>query len=357
MDAEAGRRGESAQGATRIRALRLDGDGPASRDAQVELVGRDHWKDTLARATLVLLDAKDTPIAAASLDHEFRVEGEVYDAPKMAVPLRGPMAGAGDLRIAVGLRTTVVGAPMGSTWGRFLDGSSPYPVELLLAGDEPAAWRRGLAALDYEMGMTRAMRRSVDPDSARIDEAGWGAIHRIVRPHGGRLAALFPGARAAGPRELARLCLLAGYSGDDRLAGPLRPLLDDPDGAVRDAAAIGLGLLGHDDVKARLDAIVARPADESASDAAHAGRGEACARASSIAEGGTSCAPHRPHADRMRFASRTDFLRPGRSLRHADWRPSRPGPGRALRPRRRPDFRPEYGFARETMYQDSRRRP
>ena len=166
-------------------------------------------------------------IAAASLDHEFRVEGEIHDAPGLAVPLRGPATGAGDLRVVVGLRTMVVGAPMGSTWGRFLDGSSPYPVELLLAGDEPAAWRRGLAALDYEMGMTRALRRGDDPGFAVIDEAAWGEIHRIVRPHGGRLAGLFPGAGGrparAGPALPAGRLLGRQSAGRAVTPAPRRP--------------------------------------------------------------------------------------------------------------------------------------
>ncbi len=59
--------------------------------------------------------------------------------------------------------------------------------------------------------------------------------------------------------HLARLCLLAGYSGDERLVEPLKARLDHPDDAVRDAAATGLGLLGNSAGRARLEAIIARP--------------------------------------------------------------------------------------------------
>jgi HEAT repeat protein len=97
-------------------------------------------------------------------------------------------------------------------------------------------------------------------------------IRQLVRPHGDRLVALFPKAEEAGPRELARLCLLAGYSGDERLAAPLKPRLDHPDDAVRDAAAIGLGFLGQGDGRARLESIVARPEPSDAAAKAEANR-------------------------------------------------------------------------------------
>jgi HEAT repeat protein len=140
-----------------------------------------------------------------------------------------------------------------------MDRTSPYPIESLLAGDDPEVWRRGLAVLDYEAGMGSARRSIVDSDDPTFDEKTWGDIHRVLRPHSDRLAALFPRAAEAGPHELARLCLLAGWSGDDRLVEPLKARLDHPDDMVRDAAATGLGLLGNSDGRARLEAIIARP--------------------------------------------------------------------------------------------------
>jgi WD40-like Beta Propeller Repeat len=243
---------------TRLRTLRFGDDGRGALNATFELVSRHHWKDLVAKATLVLLD-DDVPVAVGSLEHSYRVKSEIYDAPNLAVPLQGQTVRAGAARVVVGVQTVTVGAPMGSLWGMFMDTTSPYPIESLLAGDDPEVWRRGLAVLDSEVGRALTRENMGNWDDPTIDEKTWGEIHRLVRPQGDRLAALFPKAADAGPRELARLCLLAGYSGDERLVGPLQARLEHPDDMVRDAAATGLGLLGNSDGRARLEAIIARP--------------------------------------------------------------------------------------------------
>ena len=182
----------------------------------------------MAKATLVLLDEQDVPVAIGSVEHRYRVERDVYDAANLAIPLRGRTAKAGAVRGVAGVQTVTIGGPMGSFWGMYMHTKSPYPIESLLAGDDPQVWRRGLAVLDDEAG-TSSLRRNIhNPDDPTIDQKTWGAIHRALRPHSDRLAALFPKAAEAGPRLLARLCLLAGYSGDERLVEPLKARLDAP---------------------------------------------------------------------------------------------------------------------------------
>jgi hypothetical protein len=262
---------------TRLRTIHFGDDGQGALNATLELVSRHHWKDLVAKVTLVLLDDKDVPVGVGSLEHGYRVKSDIYDAANLAVPLQGRTARAGAARVVAGAQTVTVGGPMGSRWGMYMDATSPYPVESLLTGEDPEVWRRGLAVLDNAIGGRR--RGFVhDPDDPTIDEKTWGAIHRIIRPHGDRLAALFPNAEEAGPRELARLCLLAGYSGDDRLVGALKLRLDHQDDMVRDAAATGLGLLGNSAGKARLEAIIARPDPAAAADKSEADQRKAEAR-------------------------------------------------------------------------------
>ena len=232
---------------------------PRSPSHTLELVSRDYWKDLLAKATLVLLDEQDVPVAIGSVEHRYRVERDVYDDANLSIPLRERTAKAGAVKGVAGVQTVTIGGPMGSFWGMYMNTESPYPIESLLAGDDPQVWRRGLAVLDDEAG-TSSLRRNVhNRDNPTIDQKTWGAIHRALRPHSDHLAPLFPRAAEAGPRILARLCLLAGYSGDQRLVEPLKARLDAQDDAVRDAAATGLGLLGNRDGRARLEAIIARP--------------------------------------------------------------------------------------------------
>jgi WD40-like Beta Propeller Repeat len=259
---------------TRLRTLRFGDDGQGSLITTLELVSRHRWKDLVAKVTLVLLDDKDVPVAVASLEHRYRVKSNIYDAPNLAIPLQGRATRAGAARVVAGVQTVTVGGPMGSKWGMFIDVTSPFPIESLLAGDDPEVWRRGLAVLDYAIGRELHYRYA---DDLVLNKKTWGEIHRILRPNSDRLAALFPKAAQAGPRELARLCLLAGYSGDGRLVGPLKARLDHPDDTVRDAAATGLGLLGNIDGRARLEAIIARPdpADQAAKFEADQRRAEA----------------------------------------------------------------------------------
>jgi WD40-like Beta Propeller Repeat len=263
---------------TRLRTLQFADNGQGALGATLELVSRDHWKDLVAKATLVLLDDKDAPVAVGSLEHGYRVERDVYDAANLPIPLRGRTARAGAVRGVAGVRTVTIGVPMGSRWGMYVNTKSPYPIESLLAGDDPQVWCRGLAVLDDEAGTSSSRRRIHNRDDPTIDQKTWRAIHRVLRPHSDRLAALFPKAPEAGPRVLARLCLLAGYSGDERLVEPLKARLDHPDEAVRDAAATGLGLLGNSDGRARLEAIIARPDSSDAAAKSEADQRKAEAR-------------------------------------------------------------------------------
>ncbi len=234
---------------TSVRAVKLRRDASAAVVAEVEFVGRDHWTERAASATVVLLDDADVPIAGGTIDRKIHVEGEV-------VPVRAGLglgrAGREPKWMLVGLRSVLVGMPMGSKWGMMLSRNSAHPVGLLLEGDDSQVWRRGLAALNDEArGSARRVAR--DRDGARLRQAR-GDARRAIKPHVGRLASLFP--RANDPAGLPLLCRLAGYSGDDRFVEPMRRLLDHPSDDVRDGAAIGLGLLGDASVAPRLRAIL-----------------------------------------------------------------------------------------------------
>lgn len=252
-------RGDMSAGTTRVRSFQSRANADGLVDAAIEVVSRNAWKELAMKTTVVLLDDHGVPIAAGNVAREFRVYQDVYDAADVPVPLQGFAPQGRVSRAVIGAQTVVVGAPMGSLWGRLGSGETPYPIESLLGGDDPEVWRRGVAALDSAVNVeSRRGNRRAD-GSADLDEKSWGAIHRILRPHAARLAALVPKARTAGPGELARLCLLLGYAGDPQLIEPLKAQVEHPDDRVRDAAAIGLGLLGDRSSRNRLESIVARP--------------------------------------------------------------------------------------------------
>ena len=142
----------------------------------------------MAKATLVLLDEQDVPVAVGSVEHRYRVEGDVYAAANLAIPLRGRTAKTGAVRGIAGMQTVTIGGPMGSSWGMYMHTKSPYPIESLLAGDDPQVWRRGLAVLDDEAGTSSLRRHIHNPDDPTIDQKTWGAIHRALRPHSDHLA-------------------------------------------------------------------------------------------------------------------------------------------------------------------------
>jgi hypothetical protein len=254
---------------TRVRTLRLRDDDRGGLAATIELISQDHWKMLQATVTLVLLDANDVPVAAGVVEQEFKVEQAIFDSPDLAIPLHGLTARGAAARVLVEAQAVTIGAPLGSLWGRFGDSRPQYPVSLLLAGEDPAVWGRGLAALNDPIA--RAIQRSGPRKPDEVAHSKFrGEVRRSLRPHRDRLLALFPVAADRDPRGLVPLCRLAGYSGDDRMAAPLRRLLDHPREDVRDAAAIGLGLLGDGPAAGRLRAILDRPTpdDPDASSAA-----------------------------------------------------------------------------------------
>jgi RNA polymerase sigma factor (sigma-70 family) len=251
-------------GKTRLRSVRLKADDGGGTIAEVELISQDHWKAFSATAAVVLLDERDTPIAAGGLTHAFRVEAGVYRAPGLAVKLGGT-AGGVPRRMLVGVEAIMTGRPMGSRWGTFGDHSPPFSIDLLLAADNPSVWRRGLAALNDAVRSALGRASAYRPDQAELTPAARGEVRRVLKPHRDRLGALLR--EASDTDGLTLLARLAGYSGDERLREPLRRLLDHPRDDVRDAAAIGLALLGDNSGAARLRAFLDRPppADPSAS--------------------------------------------------------------------------------------------
>jgi hypothetical protein len=232
----------------RVRSVGLRRDGEGGIVAEVETVGLDHWKEHAASATVVLTDEADVPIASGTSDRTIHVEGEVVQ-DRASVPLgrssRKPR------RMLVGLRTVLTGMPMGSRWGMLMSADRSHPIGLLLDGDDPQVWRRGLAALNDE---ARASFRRIpyDPDGSKARQAR-GEARRAIRPYRDHLPKRFQ--TADEPAALPLLCRLAGYSQDERLAEPLRRLLDHTRADVRDSAAIGLGLFGDASVMPRLRAI------------------------------------------------------------------------------------------------------
>ena len=242
--------------ATAVRSVRLGADDRGGATARVELVSRSTMRIYWATVTALLLDADDLPIAAATLNHEFRVEHAIYDAPDLPLTF-GPLHGRTPKRLVLGLRTVVTGGPVGSMWGHYAIGyrTPLFPADRLLVSDDPAVWGYGVAVVDDEAHQgIHTSRFSRPEDPPRLDSASRGGLRRAIGPHADRLLAL-ASKPAASPDVTAALCVLLGYSGRPDAAPILRALLDHSDPSVRDHALIGLGLLGAPDVRDRLLAL------------------------------------------------------------------------------------------------------
>ncbi len=200
-----------------------------------EVVSTAVWSEQMVSIWAVLLDDQHRPVAATSIDRTIRIEADTYSSRKWPLVFGRPSGTASPARAIVGIHSLTIGAPMGSTWGRFYDRSPLFPVELLLANRDRAIIEVGLIELN------RNLERKPDEWDQAIEE---------LVPHRERLEQLI-GAEQS-PRAMALLCRLIGITQDRSLKARIDPFLNHQDAEVQDAAAIGLGLLGDSDGRDRL---------------------------------------------------------------------------------------------------------
>lgn len=243
----------NADGKTQIRSIRLRTNEQGELVGELEIVSRNHMQELIAYTSSALLDEHGSLVAVADMNSTFRVHGDVYSSTDPALNF-GVLEGRNKPKyLLLGLKTIVIGGPMGSFWGRFTNSPPLFLPEQMLAAEEPEVWRCGLDTIDANL-RKEVMRRELFDRPFRSR----GASRQVsLEPYLDRFEALF---RQAGePPGLAMLCRLAGHSADERFVEPVGNLLDHSDDAVRDAAAIGLGLLGRSDGMKQLGAILDRP--------------------------------------------------------------------------------------------------
>ena len=233
--------------------------GDGGPHASLELMSQNHWRGFDTDATVALLDEQLRLIEAQTDTIRWRVSRDiVVQEHEMAFD---DATAASAKWVLLGLnrgRTRTVRD--GSRWAiiaRLGHAQSLFPEKDLLESDDPSAVFAGLKTLEAEMRGNHYIEDELFDD--RRDHQR--AIER------GRTRADLLKPRA---RDLARhlkmedttvaslACRLLGHSGERRYADRMVPLLEDRRDEVRDAAAIGLGLLGDARGLSRLAAILER---------------------------------------------------------------------------------------------------
>jgi hypothetical protein len=238
-------------GKTHLRGMRLVREADGQTTGQPELVSQDHNTELATVVGAILLDADDIPVAADTVSSIFRVEQGVYRSGEQS--LHFGRCGQPFLRCGLGVATTVIGEPMGSTWGRYADFSPLFSFAQFLEGNDPRVWKVGIQELNHHL------RQRIIPHETRHVSDAFVVRNGLTRrqslaPHVARIEVLLGKLQDA--EALALLCRLAGHTGDKQLVKRLLPLLNDPRPEVQDAAAIGLGLLGDPRGADRLPAIL-----------------------------------------------------------------------------------------------------
>lgn len=244
---------------TRIKQTAFRRDARGRTLAEVEVLSIEPRTEYEVGVPVVILSAEGTPLAAGEGRTTFEFE-EGIDTRSVAFDM-GDVArqGAADRQFAVGLTRE----PTRSTWTRKLrftnygwDGPI-FPPQALLDAQDPRVRAAGVRAFEAEMRQRWSQNTWVNVRTGRV-EVKDGYRTTQLKPHLDWLAERL--AATEDPPSLGFLCRLAGHSRDPRYVPALTALLGHPHESVRDAAAIGLGLLGDAAGRARLQLIIDRPA-------------------------------------------------------------------------------------------------
>ncbi len=230
------------KGTTRITRIRFEEDSQGRLSAKVKLLSRAHGTAFTGLVSAVLLDDNNATLAAATAAPKVRVKSEVVDE-EVVLQFGKPAGRLRPKRLFLSLKTRVTGRMTGSGWyGEWpTDGSHLFPIDRLLAAEDPRAWKVGLKILED------LLRRNQDEN-----------VHTYLE----RCEVLLK--KTDHPECLALLCRLIGRSGEKRLIDSIAPLLSDPRPIVRDGAAVGLGFLGDARGADRLVEILQSPFPEDA---------------------------------------------------------------------------------------------
>jgi hypothetical protein len=258
-----GQEDQTDQSGTRLRSIEFHTNDCGELIAKLEAISQDHRKGLSAVASGVLLDENESPLAAAHTSWAMWIRKAVHSQSDISMNFGVLPKGRTPVSVVLALKTVQIGQHMGSAFATFFDYSPLFPYEQMLAAGHSRVWKTGLNELNAHL-RREVMREELFDDDVFRGDAPRQTRAKTLMPHRDQLAALLE--RAEDPDGLAWLCRLAGHSGDDQFVSLMLPLLKDPSDDVKDAAAIGLGLLGKADGTERLEAIIgtAMPKDDSA---------------------------------------------------------------------------------------------
>jgi hypothetical protein len=255
--APGGSQKESPEGLTRgfqVTAHR-SADGTARLD--LDVVSIDGMHEFYIDLAAALLGPAGELVAGGHLSTALKVASKpVEERYKIELGKFGD--GAEPAFIAIGIAPgNVIGGPVGSRWGLYLNSEPPFDVATLLASPDQGSRRAGLGALGRWQA-DRAIHWEFLGD--RLDERFVGegpySRHTLLRPLADALARI---AREPGPGDArADAARLLAYSEAKGAADVLGPLAQDGDSQVRDAVAIGRTFLGHAEHLERVRTIVGR---------------------------------------------------------------------------------------------------
>jgi len=251
-------------GKTRVKRFRVDASAAGTLTVAAELVSQDHDRWFKVDVCALLVGNGGRPLAAASDQITFKIRREIGAAA--ATLTFEPSVSAEDVRhVALGVSRD---RDLGHAWhrGRWMSlgrgkGDTVFPVDRLLAGDDPRVWKVGLDALDATMRGKRMEYElfSNERDYRRAVKRGW-LRSATIGPHAPRIAQLL---RAEDdPDALALAGRLLGHAGQQEWADDLAGLLSHSSDVARDGAAVGLGLLGDDRGLERLAPVLGRALPE-----------------------------------------------------------------------------------------------
>jgi hypothetical protein len=252
---------------TRAWRVRVDrtADGAAAR-AVLDLVSIDGPAEFELDLTVTLLGADGELVACGQLSTTLKVVSEPVE-PRFEIDLGKIRPGSEPRYVAIGIAPgRVLSAPMGSTWGMYLELEGPFDASVLLASPDESCRRAGLEAIDrpaFERNLHSAYMGDWywfgrgQPDN----EPKFRITH--LQPHAELLAQIVRTATAVDLKASA--ARLLAYSEAKQAAAALALLAEDPAPEVREAAAVGLTFLGSNEHLDVLRAILSRPTPENAS--------------------------------------------------------------------------------------------
>ncbi|NLY02471.1 MAG: hypothetical protein GXY83_40845 [Rhodopirellula sp.] len=249
------------EGKTRVKRVRLErADG--NLKANVELISTDHGHFFGATACIALLGAKGRVLVAASKEIPLRVDLSEIKSEMVTVDL-GPVEWEeeGEM-VAIGLARSRDWQTFGpSTWATWIPTVQPVPFSTgqLIRGEDVGTWKIALENLEQELH--GGLIPHVVLDDSQLSQI-WGASRspkKLLEPYAERMVELLARKRHEDAESLELLCRLIGYARQEDQIEVLKRYLEDERSTVRDAAAIGLGLLVDAAGMARLVEIIRRP--------------------------------------------------------------------------------------------------